>query len=586
MILGFGNNVVSALASEITASQKTIPVMPGTGVKFEALLTQDNANSSTDLKAFAKITLTDSGETEFEICHLLSVSGDALSVLRGQEGTAAKGWMLNDVVANFATRGSENQFVQVDHLQSGFYCAGVAGGSANALTLSLPSSFFLNSATDWMLRTPVIVYPTQDNTGAATLQLILGGSVLGTFPLYKGDKDQLVAGDVLKDVALVCLLDKTKTFFSVMNPGAIYAGLGTAAFHDVQTSKDDVTAGRVLANGGALALRTVLAGPGKAITDFDGLPANSVSFGYSDATHSPGFTGSVIDFSGSSGRYNAQIATQYNGNGNRIAFRTHNGDSAGAWNNWFEFYHTGNKPTAVDTGAMPYFGAAMNVDLNTLGAYSAAGVHYQTQNAGATTANHYPVAEAGALLVLPSAYGCQQEYTTFGTGRKFLRGLSGPWNGTNGPWGNWNELYGPTNPNEIVSSSANSFRSVYGNYGVFWRQDGGRYYLMLTNGGDQHGSYNALRPFYVDLVTGYPVMSRLNLTDWTYFDARYLSANSTLTRLGAQVVVNVPNNATVSAPAGCVSSAIKCGNSGALTGLGYRPLQILVNGTWVNVQSL
>jgi len=216
--------------------------------------------------------------------------------------------------------------------------------------------------------------------------------------------------------------------------------LGTAADADIQTSKDDVTAGRVLVNGGALALRTVLAGAGRAITDFDGLPANSVSFGYSDATHSPGFTGSVLDFSGSSGRYNAQIATQYNGSGNRIAFRTHNGDAAGVWNPWFELFHTGHLQTAAETGAMPYFGTALNVDLNTLGAYSAAGVHYQPSNAGATTANHYPIAEAGSLVITPSAYGCQQEYTTFGDGVKFVRGLAGPWNGVNGPWNDWKEI--------------------------------------------------------------------------------------------------------------------------------------------------
>lgn len=302
--------------------------------------------------------------------------------------------------------------------------------------------------------------------------------------------------------------------------------LGSAADADIQTSRDDITAGHLLVNGGALALRTVLAGPGRAITDFDGLPANSVSFGYSDATHSPGFTGSVLDFSGSSGKYNAQIATQYNGNGNHIAFRTHNGDAAGAWNNWFELFHTGNPPTAAQSGAMPYFSTALSVDLNTLGAYSAAGVHYQSDNGRATTANHYPVAEAGALLVLPSAYGCQQEYTTFSSRRKFIRGLSAAWNGANGPWQDWNELYGPTNPNEIVSTSANSYRIAYGNYGAFWRQDGGNLYLMLTNSGDAHGSYNNLRPFTVNLASGYITMGRLGLTDYTNFDARYGQKNT------------------------------------------------------------
>ncbi|PWI82141.1 hypothetical protein DEO48_00125, partial [Enterobacter sp. CGMCC 5087] len=291
--------------------------------------------------------------------------------------------------------------------------------------------------------------------------------------------------------------------------------LGSAADADIQTSRDDVTAGRVLVNGGALALRTVLAGAGRAVTDFDGLPANSVSFGYNDATHSPGFTGSVLDFSGSSGKYNAQIATQYNGNGNHIAFRTHNGDAAGAWNNWFELYHTGNKPTATDMDALPLADTDLNADLNTLGAYASAGVYHQVSNADATAASHYPIAEAGTLLATPSAYGCQQEYTTFSSRRKFIRGLSAAWNGTNGPWQDWNELYGPTNPNEIVSTSANSYRIVYGNYGAFWRQDGGNLYLMLTNSGDAHGSYNSLRPFTVNLASGYITMGRLGLTDYT-----------------------------------------------------------------------
>ncbi|MGN5575190.1 hypothetical protein VF709_20890, partial [Enterobacter sp. Lyrl_3] len=74
--------------------------------------------------------------------------------------------------------------------------------------------------------------------------------------------------------------------------------------------------------------------------------------------------------------------------------------------------------------------------------------------------------------------------------------------------------------------------------------------------------------------------------NYTNFDSRYLGKSSTLTRLGAQVVVDVPNHQTVSAPAGCVQSAVRCGSDGALTGMGYRPLQALVNGSWVNVQSL
>ncbi|WP_244574703.1 phage tail protein [Escherichia coli] len=223
MILGFGNNVVSALAGDITTIQTDIPVMPGTGAKFAKLLSADFENKSNGQRVYAKITLTDNKESAFEICHLVSVSGDVLKVIRGQEGTTAKGWSLNDVVANFATRGSENHFVQIAQLQSGHYIAGVAGGTANALTLELPATFFVNGGSDWTLRTPIIVFPVQNNTNAATLQLTLGGKVLGTFPLYKGNKSELVANDIIKGIPLICLLDSEKSYFSVINPGNIYS---------------------------------------------------------------------------------------------------------------------------------------------------------------------------------------------------------------------------------------------------------------------------------------------------------------------------------------------------------------------------
>ncbi|EIG1921239.1 tail fiber protein [Salmonella enterica] len=224
MIIGFGNNVVSSLAADITASQTTIQVMPGAGAMFANLLTSDYANSSNPLKTYAKITLTDAKETVFEVCHLTAVNNDMLTVIRGQEGTTAKGWSLNDVIANFATRGSENQFVQIEELQSGHYVAGVAGGTENNLTLELPATYFVNGGVDWTLRTPLVVIPALNNTGASTLQLTMGGRVLGIFPLYKGNKSELSASDIIKDVPVLCVLDNTKTYFSVLNPMEIYLG--------------------------------------------------------------------------------------------------------------------------------------------------------------------------------------------------------------------------------------------------------------------------------------------------------------------------------------------------------------------------
>jgi len=223
MITGFGNNVVSALAENVTSIQTTLTVMPEQGAMFAKLLTTDMENSSNPQNVYAILTLTNAAQTVHEICHLTAVRGDVLTVVRGQEGTTARGWSLNDVVANFATRGSENGFVQAEQLQTGQYTAAVAEGSENVLAIQLPGTFFRNDSTEWNFRTPIIVIPTKTNTGAATLQVTVAGRVLGTFPFYKGKKVELEAGDILADIPIACLLDRTKTFFSVMNPVKVYS---------------------------------------------------------------------------------------------------------------------------------------------------------------------------------------------------------------------------------------------------------------------------------------------------------------------------------------------------------------------------
>ncbi|HET8581406.1 MAG TPA: hypothetical protein VFL98_02980 [Candidatus Paceibacterota bacterium] len=55
---------------------------------------------------------------------------------------------------------------------------------------------------------------------------------------------------------------------------------------------------------------------------------------------------------------------------------------------------------------------------------------------------------------------------------------------------------------EVQSASANAFRMVYGNYGAFWRNDGSNTYFLLTNSGDQYGTYNSLRPLWINDANG------------------------------------------------------------------------------------
>lgn len=67
----------------------------------------------------------------------------------------------------------------------------------------------------------------------------------------------------------------------------------------------------------------------------------------------------------------------------------------------------------------------------------------------------------------------------------------------------WNSSVLQISPaGEIRSLSPNAYRSIQGDYGVFWRNDGNNYWMAITAPGDQHGTFGALRPFVVNMATG------------------------------------------------------------------------------------
>ncbi|MDV0450772.1 phage tail-collar fiber domain-containing protein [Enterobacter roggenkampii] len=110
--------------------------------------------------------------------------------------------------------------------------------------------------------------------------------------------------------------------------------LGTAAGKNVQESRDDITPGRVLVNGGALALRSVAASADRDIKDANHLPVNSVSFCYGSAAHSPGYEATILDVAGLNNDYRVQYAASYSDGGKQLKFRTYNGDNktwGGSW---------------------------------------------------------------------------------------------------------------------------------------------------------------------------------------------------------------------------------------------------------------
>ncbi|HCO2997396.1 TPA: tail fiber domain-containing protein [Escherichia coli] len=55
---------------------------------------------------------------------------------------------------------------------------------------------------------------------------------------------------------------------------------------------------------------------------------------------------------------------------------------------------------------------------------------------------------------------------------------------------------------QYYSANADAFRMIYGKYGAFWRNDGGKVYLLSTAENDRFGGWNGNRPFIYDLTNG------------------------------------------------------------------------------------
>ncbi|UYD60088.1 tail fiber protein S' [Aeromonas phage avDM12-TAAL] len=228
-----------------------------------------------------------------------------------------------------------------------------------------------------------------------------------------------------------------------------------------------------------------------------------------------------------------------------------------------ETYGEWNKPTADDTQSMPDIRTKLSVDLDTV---TGIGFYYQDTNANATAALHYPVGVAGSLVVSRSAYGIQQEYTTF-TGLKYIRGR-----GTS-TWSEWKEIYGEASSVQFVNKKGDTIsgtlkstaniviESTYDsmltlnstddgpNYITFARNGDNRFFIRQSTTGDiatdrlelLSGVKNAggayLTPFWVSstgVYTNLPQSDSANaLTRKDYVDTKVGTAVQSVTATGA-----------------------------------------------------
>ena len=100
----FYNDAGSTLASNISSSTTTIQLSPGGGAQF---------SPAPGAGQFFVMTLLDAATGSFEeIVHVTQVVTDTLTVVRAQEGTAARAYLAGDFIANWNTAGQMAGFAQ------------------------------------------------------------------------------------------------------------------------------------------------------------------------------------------------------------------------------------------------------------------------------------------------------------------------------------------------------------------------------------------------------------------------------------------------------------------------------------------
>lgn len=140
------------------------------------------------------------------------------------------------------------------------------------------------------------------------------------------------------------------------------SGAGTAARKNIRWDYRSLASDEVLTMAHGVTVTGIRSGSGQDTPGPNTLPSNAVSFCYVDTSLPdcnglPTGAGTILDYWSFSDQYRTQLLSMY-GRSN-LYFRIQNGDQQGAWSQWFTFYHTGNKPTSDDVGALSVNGGTI-----------------------------------------------------------------------------------------------------------------------------------------------------------------------------------------------------------------------------------
>ena len=212
----FQNQATSQLASGIVSTALSITLNSGGGAKFPVISSSSQVFYATLYDAATKLLR--------EIVLVTAVTGDVLTVVRGQDGTTAQSWSAGDYIALWVTRAMVNNFVQQAQAQAGSYNIATDTGSANAYVAVMTPAL-----TAYPAGMPFTLFPTNTNTGASTVSL---GP--GAIPIVNPDGTALGSNTLLASGAYPMVINAAGTAAILTGASQSLSGTGLATTGDVK----------------------------------------------------------------------------------------------------------------------------------------------------------------------------------------------------------------------------------------------------------------------------------------------------------------------------------------------------------------
>ncbi|MGC9271933.1 hypothetical protein [Acidiphilium sp.] len=203
----FANNINTTLADALTSTATTITLASSAGLP------------SIPTGSYLAITLNDAAtRSVFEVCWATAVSGANLTVLRGQEGTAAQSWLVGDYAYAAVTDAGLASLANINGSASeSFSAANAAAGSSQVAPIS---QLFDVSHQNITASTTITAIALQTvvlclNSSAITVTLEPG-------TIY-GQSVEIIAGGLGGQVTVVSSVSSGTPFFSFPDGTTAYS---------------------------------------------------------------------------------------------------------------------------------------------------------------------------------------------------------------------------------------------------------------------------------------------------------------------------------------------------------------------------